>query len=206
MEALRKRKRERTYRSLFRLNCAKCGGLASQVCGDNHEFGLVGVPGKAHFGLADTEFTAFGAPFAPNLIEEILIAHALENKLGRGRGLAARAGVGKGDAVFRLVSVPDQNGYAGIADGCDDVVARRIGVVANDEVERDAGCHIGRLGVRRSRRKQKRSERKENRAQVFHKASFCVGRSEVAKVVSAVANWPRSAWLPFFFAPTCRRP
>ena len=53
-------------------------GLVCDVCGNDHEFGLAIALGKLDFLLAHREFTAKGIAFRPNLIEEVVVAKALE--------------------------------------------------------------------------------------------------------------------------------
>jgi hypothetical protein len=50
------------------------------VRGNDHEFGLAIVFGKLYLSLAHPELAACGIAFSPNLIEEIAVAQALENR------------------------------------------------------------------------------------------------------------------------------
>ena len=59
--------------------------------GNHHEFRLVIVLGKLDLGLAHPELAASRIAFRPNLIKKIVVAQALEHKLGSGRGLSLLA-------------------------------------------------------------------------------------------------------------------
>jgi hypothetical protein len=75
------------------------------VCGNHHEFGLAIVLGKLDLCLAHREFAAKGIARRPNLIEEIVVAQALEYKNCLRSGLKLLACVNNGDALLGLVGI-----------------------------------------------------------------------------------------------------
>src|SRR5208283_4318129 len=75
-------------------------GLVGDVCGNHHEFGLAIVLGKLDFPLALRELAASGISLRPNLIEEIVVAQALEYKGCLSSGSKLLACARKGDALL----------------------------------------------------------------------------------------------------------
>jgi hypothetical protein len=147
------------------------GRLVGDVCGNDHEFGLAVVLGKLGFLFAHRELTASGSSVRPNLIEEIVIAHAVENQRGSDGRLSLTACVREGDALLGLVGVVDANGGATLGHGFNGVFTGWVGMVANDKVEGDASLYVGRLSLS-SRSQQQDSQSEKDRAWVFHKISF----------------------------------
>jgi hypothetical protein len=123
------------------------------VCGHDHKFGLAIVFGNLDFGLALREFATVRIAILPNLVEEVVIAEALKDRLGFGGGLNATAFVRKGHALLGLVGVVDADCGAAGGQGFNGIVTSRVGVVADDKVEGDRGFYVCLLGVR-SRSKQ----------------------------------------------------
>ena len=93
MNSTKEKKRERLGgRSLFWAeHRGGAGRLVGDVCGNHHEFRLLIVLGKLDLGLARPELAASGIAFRPNLIKKIVVAQALKQKLGSGRGLSLLA-------------------------------------------------------------------------------------------------------------------
>src|SRR6516165_3135249 len=89
-------------------------GLVGDVCSNDHEFGLAIVLGNLDLGLAHRELAAEGTSLSPNLIEEVVVAQALEHQLGSGRGSATAACVREGDALFGLIGIVDANSGAAL--------------------------------------------------------------------------------------------
>jgi hypothetical protein len=82
-------KEERERLGTFPLSIQTARGLGAvgsvgDVCGNDHEFGLAIVLGKLNLGLAHPELTASGIAVRPNLIQEVVVAQALEYQLGSG--------------------------------------------------------------------------------------------------------------------------
>ena len=57
------------------------GRLVGDVCSNDHEFGLAIVLGNLDLSLAHRELAAKRIAIRPNLIEEIVVAQALEHKV-----------------------------------------------------------------------------------------------------------------------------
>jgi hypothetical protein len=77
----REQKKEGTWeRSLSRAeqHRGSAVGLAGDVCSNNHEFRFLMVLGKLGLCLAHRKFAARRIAFRPNLIEEVVVAQALE--------------------------------------------------------------------------------------------------------------------------------
>ena len=123
-------------------------GLVRDVCGNDHEFGAI-VLGKLDLCLAHREFTAKGIARRPNLIEEIAVAHALENQRGSVGRLTLTARVGEGHALLGLVGIVNANGGATLGQGFNGVFTGRVGMVADDKVEGDGNLYVGRLSLKR---------------------------------------------------------
>ena len=70
------------------------------VCGNDHEFGRARVLGDLNLGLAHREFAAKGIARRPNLIQEIVVAQALEYKGCLSSGSKLLACARKGDALL----------------------------------------------------------------------------------------------------------
>jgi len=87
--------------SLFRAeHRGGVGQLVGDVCGNHHEFRLAIVLGKLDLGLAHPELAASGISLRPDLIEEVVVAQALEYKGCLSSGLKLLACVSKGDALL----------------------------------------------------------------------------------------------------------
>jgi hypothetical protein len=138
-------------------------GLVGDVCGNDHEFGLAIVLGKLDLRLAHPELAAEGTAFCPNLIEEVVVAQALENKGGSVGRLTLTARVGEGDALLRFVGIVDANGDGALAHRFNGVFASRVGMVADDKIEGDASLYVGRLSLS-GRSQQQDSQSKKDRA------------------------------------------
>src|SRR5208283_1422358 len=118
------------------------------------------VLGKLDFLLAHREFTAKGIARRPNLIEEIAVAHALENQRGSDGRLSLTARARESHALLRLVGIVDANGGATLGQGFNGVFTSRVGVIADDKVEGDASLHVGRLSLScRSQQQDSQSEK-----------------------------------------------
>src|SRR5271169_2957373 len=107
------------------------------VCSNDYEFGRAIVLGKLDFFLAHRELAASGIALRPNLMEEIVVAQALEYKGCLPCGLSLLACVREGDALLGLVCIVDANGNAVYGHGFNGVFTSRVGVVADDKVEGD---------------------------------------------------------------------
>jgi hypothetical protein len=132
------------------------------VCSNDHEFGIAIVLGNLDLGLAHREFTAKGLARRPNLIEEIVVAQALEHQLGFGRGLATSACVRDGDARFGVVGTVDTKGAAALGQGFNGVFTGSVCMVADDKGEGDASLYAARLSLS-SRSQQQDSQSKKDR-------------------------------------------
>ena len=151
-------------RSLFRAeHRGGVGQLVGDVCGNDHEFGLAIVLGKLDFPLALRELAASGISLRPNLIEEIVVAQALEYKGCLRSGLELLACARKGDALLGLVGIVDADGGAALGHRFNGVFTGRVGMVADDKVEGDASLYVGRLSLS-GRSQQQDSQSEKDRA------------------------------------------
>jgi len=138
-------------------------GLVGDVCGNHHEFRLAIVLGKLDLGLAHREFAAKGIARGPNLIQEIVVAQALEYKNCLRSGLSLLAFVRESHTLLGLVGIVDANGGAALGQGFNSVFTSRVGMVADDKVEGDASLYVGRLSLS-GRSQQQDSQSEKDRA------------------------------------------
>ena len=79
-------RKEGTRRSLFETEQLVAISLPGNICGNDHGFLLLVVLGEPDFRAASGQFASDGITCNPNLPEEIVTAHAVENELGVCRG------------------------------------------------------------------------------------------------------------------------
>jgi hypothetical protein len=80
---LEKEKRERLRVPSFKLNDAvDAMRLVGEVCGNDCESWLLMVLGKLDLGAAFRELSSREIALGPNLVEEVVVAHAMENEFG----------------------------------------------------------------------------------------------------------------------------
>jgi len=160
---IKKRKRLGDVPSFGLSTAGGAGRLVGDVCGNYHEFGLAIVLGKLDFLLARGELTAPVIAFSPCLVEEVVLAQAMEHKLGCSCRSIVSAGVGKSHALCGLLRRANLNDAAVVGHGFDGVLPSRVGVVADDKVEGDASLYVGRLSLS-SRSQQQDSQSEKDRA------------------------------------------
>src|SRR5580704_18777603 len=87
--------------------------------------------------LANRELTSRSAAFLPNLVQEVFVAHAVENQLGRSRSIGRCASGRHSDGCRGFPKVVDANRDAVSENGLQAVFARGVSLIADHEVERN---------------------------------------------------------------------
>jgi hypothetical protein len=109
------------------------------------------VLSKPDFRMASGQFASAGITCNPDLPEEIVAAHALENELGVCLRPKTFASLGHSNRTGSLFGVGNLKDGAVVTER---IVASRVGAVASDEVKKNSRGHFSLLCVSGNGRKQ----------------------------------------------------
>ena len=144
--AQRGKRKEGTFlRSLFDANNMGWGiWLAGDICGDDYGFLLLVVLGETDFRAASGQLASGEITCNPNLPEKIVAAHGVEDELGVCRARGAFARVRQSNLSFSPIRIGDDQDGAVVLEK---IIARRVGAVADGEIERNTRAYHRLLSV-----------------------------------------------------------